>query len=137
MPQLASHDPWKCIKEASDNKSEENRPPLKLNFNVGLFYSLLLPKASYRIVELFQVIHAWQWENPSWAYKMRRKREGNRPPLKFNFKRGLLSLLLLSDASFMHFGRLRLETWGTAQTQQLSPLHFESDPIFCNPEKKL
>ena len=37
-----SCDKWKYMKEASDNKSVENGPPLKL----GLFSSLLLSEAS-------------------------------------------------------------------------------------------
>ena len=37
----------KYMKEASDNKSEENRPPFKLNFNGGQLSSLLLSEASF------------------------------------------------------------------------------------------
>ena len=37
----------KYMKEASGNKSEENRPQFKLNFNGGQLSSLLLNKASF------------------------------------------------------------------------------------------
>ena len=37
------------MKGTSDNKSEENRPPLKLNFKGGLFSSILLSDASLSI----------------------------------------------------------------------------------------
>ena len=37
------------MNETPDNKSEENIPPLKLNFNGGLFSSVLLPDASLSI----------------------------------------------------------------------------------------
>jgi len=42
-----SRDRRKYMKEASDNKNEENWPPLKLNFNGGQFSSFLLYKASF------------------------------------------------------------------------------------------
>ena len=37
----------KYRKEASDNKSEESRPPLKLDFNGGQFSSFLFSEASF------------------------------------------------------------------------------------------
>ena len=35
------------MKEASENKSEENRPQLKLNFNRGLFFTFLSEASMY------------------------------------------------------------------------------------------
>ena len=42
-----SRGPRKYVKEASDIKSEENKPLLKFNFNGGLFSAIFLSEASF------------------------------------------------------------------------------------------